>query len=64
MPDFASFCDPASFYGAWLHEMGHASGAKHRVDRDLSGRFGSGAYAAEECCVEILAGLVLERDAA
>lgn len=41
------------------HENGHASGAKHRLDRDLSGRFGSAAYAAEECCVEILSGLVL-----
>lgn len=59
MPDFASFRDPASFYGVWLHENGHASGAKHRIDRDLSGRFGSAAYAAEECCVEILSGLVL-----
>ena len=59
MPPFASFRDPASFYGVWLHENGHASGAKHRIDRDLSGRFGSAAYAAEECCVEILSGLVL-----
>jgi antirestriction protein ArdC len=59
MPNFASFRDAASFYGVWLHENGHASGAKHRLDRDLSGRFGSAAYAAEECCVEILSGLVL-----
>lgn len=59
MPEFASFRDAASFYGVWLHETGHASGAKHRLDRDLSGRFGSAAYAAEECCVEILSGLVL-----
>ncbi|NLR97290.1 DUF1738 domain-containing protein [Rhizobium sp. P38BS-XIX] len=59
MPPFASFRDPASFYGVWLHENGHASGAKTRLDRDLSGRFGSAAYAAEECCVEILSGLVL-----
>ncbi|MCP3475552.1 zincin-like metallopeptidase domain-containing protein [Bradyrhizobium sp. CCGUVB1N3] len=59
MPDFASFRDAASFYGVWTHENGHASGAKHRLDRDLSGRFGSAAYAAEECCVEILSGLIL-----
>lgn len=59
MPEFAQFRDAASFYGVWLHEHGHASGAKHRLDRDLSGRFGSQAYAAEECCVEILSGLVL-----
>lgn len=59
MPPFASFRDAASFYGVWLHENGHASGARQRLDRDLSGRFGSAAYAAEECCVEILSGLVL-----
>jgi antirestriction protein ArdC len=59
MPPFSSFRDPASSYGVWLHENGHASGAKHRLDRDLSGRFGSAAYAAEECCVEILSGLIL-----
>ena len=59
MPPFTSFRDDASFYGVWLHENGHACGAKHRLDRDLSGRFGSAAYAAEECCVEILSRLVL-----
>jgi antirestriction protein ArdC len=50
---------PPSFIGVSAHEHGHASGAKHRLDRDLSGRFGSAAYAAEECCVEILSGLIL-----
>jgi len=59
MPSFAQFRDAAAFYGVWLHETGHGSGAKHRLDRDLSGRFGSAAYAAEECSVEILSGLVL-----
>jgi antirestriction protein ArdC len=59
MPTFECFSDPASFYGVWLHETGHASGAKHRLDRDLSGRFGTASYAAEECCVEILSGLIL-----
>jgi hypothetical protein len=59
MPTFDRFRDAASFYGVWSHEHGHASGAKHRLDRDLSGRFGSASYAAEECCVEILSGLIL-----
>jgi antirestriction protein ArdC len=59
LPSFEHFRDTPSFYGVWLHEAGHGSGAKHRLDRDLSGRFGSAAYAAEECCVEILSGLVL-----
>lgn len=59
MPSFTSFRDAASFYGVWLHECGHASGSRDRLDRDLAGRFGSAAYAAEECCVEILSGLIL-----
>jgi len=59
MPPFAQFRDGAAFYGVWLHENGHGSGAKHRLDRDLSGRFGSAAYALEEVSVEIMSGLVL-----
>jgi antirestriction protein ArdC len=59
MPPYASFRDAASFAAVWLHEMGHASGARHRLDRDLTGRFGTAAYAAEECAVEILSGFVL-----
>lgn len=46
-------------YGVWIHESGHASGAKHRLDRDLTGRFGSAAYAQEEIIVELLSGLIL-----
>jgi antirestriction protein ArdC len=34
-------------------------GAKHRLDRDLSGRFGSASYALEEITVEILSGMIL-----
>ena len=59
LPDFACFHDAVSFYGVALHECGHASGAKHRLDRDLSGRFGSEAYAAEELCVELASAMVL-----
>ena len=59
MPPFENFHDAAAFYGVWLRETGHGSGAKHRLDRDLTGRFGSAAYAFEEISVEILSGLVL-----
>lgn len=59
LPNFQHFRDAASFIGVWTHECGHASGSKRRLDRDLSGRFGSAAYAAEECAVEILSGLIL-----
>jgi antirestriction protein ArdC len=59
MPDFGHFHEAAGFYGSWIHECGHASGAKHRLDRDLSGRFGSAAYALEEIGVELLSGMIL-----
>ena len=59
LPEFGQFRDAESAYAVNLHECGHASGAKHRLDRDLSGRFGSMAYAADECAVEIMSGLVL-----
>ena len=36
-----------------MHECGHASGAKHRLDRDLTGRFGDESYAKEELRAEI-----------
>jgi|CXWL01.1.fsa_nt_gi antirestriction protein ArdC len=59
LPLFERFFDAASAYGVALHECGHASGAPHRLARDLSGRFGSALYAGEECCVELASGFVL-----
>lgn len=58
MPEFACFRDAVAYYAVLLHECGHASGAKHRLDRDLSGRFGSAAYAMEECTVELLSAMI------
>jgi antirestriction protein ArdC len=58
MPEFQRFKDGTSYYAVLLHECGHASGAKHRLDRDLSGRFGSESYAMEECVVELLSALI------
>lgn len=42
-----------AFYATLAHELIHWSGAKPRLDRDLSGRFGTAAYAAEELVAEI-----------
>jgi antirestriction protein ArdC len=36
-----------------LHERGHVSGAPHRLNRDLSGSFGSKKYAFEELVAEM-----------
>lgn len=42
-----------SYYATLLHELGHWSGAKTRLDRDLTGRFGKEAYAMEELIAEL-----------
>lgn len=55
MPDRARFVDEVHLYSTLLHEMSHWSGAKHRLDRDLSGRFGSESYAIEELVAELSA---------
>ncbi|WP_417308035.1 ArdC family protein [Devosia sp.] len=42
-----------SYYAVLAHELVHWSGGKSRLARDLSGRFKSDAYAAEELVAEI-----------
>lgn len=58
VPDFSRFRDATGFYATLAHEMTHWSGAKHRLDRDLSGRFGSESYAMEELVAELGAAFV------
>jgi len=55
MPDRERFLSDVHLYSSLLHEIGHWSGAKHRLDRDLSGRFGTNAYALEELVAELSA---------
>jgi antirestriction protein ArdC len=58
MPAFAAFCDPVAYYATLAHESTHWTGHKSRCDRDLKGRFGSEAYAAEELVAELGAAFV------
>ncbi len=53
LPEREQFLAPEHYYSTALHECAHWSGAKHRLARDLSGRFGSHAYAAEELIAEM-----------
>jgi len=53
--DRVRFVDEVHLYSTVLHKMSHWSGAKHRLDRDLSGRFGSESYAIEELVAELSA---------
>lgn len=52
MPSVSSFTSIESFYATGLHELGHWTGHASRLDRNLSGRFGTRAYAAEELVAE------------
>lgn len=59
MPEESLFCGTGTmsrdevYYAVLLHELTHWTGHKSRCDRDLSGRFGKEAYAAEELVAEI-----------
>ncbi len=53
LPPRVSFETPEGFAATALHELGHWSGAPSRLDRDLTGRFGSHAYAQEELRAEL-----------
>ena len=55
LPSFDAFKSAATFYGTAFHELAHATGHKSRLDRDLRGRFGEKAYAAEELIAELCA---------
>ena len=59
MPDFGTFISPADFAGTLFHEAGHATGAKHRLDRDFGRGFGDRARAMEEAVAELTASYVL-----
>lgn len=55
MPHKTDFTNEAAYYATLLHEMAHWSGNATRLNRDLSGRFGNEAYAAEELIAELSA---------
>ncbi len=53
LPEPVSFDTPAAFASTALHEAAHWSGARGRLDRDLTGGFGSAHYAQEELRAEL-----------
>jgi len=58
MPLKEQFKTASAYYGTMLHELGHWSGDKTRLDRDMSGKFGSVPYAKEELIAEIASYMV------
>ena len=53
MPEPESFRDPAARFAVLAHELTHWTGATSRLARDMTGRFGSEAYAVEELVAEL-----------
>lgn len=52
MPNINKFESSDSYYSTLFHEMSHSTGHKSRLDRDMSGTFGSPEYAKEELIAE------------
>ena len=52
MPKYETFRDGAAYYGTLLHELSHATGAKHRLNR-----LDSGTYQWEELVAELSAAM-------
>lgn len=55
VPPPQAFFEPVNWHRTALHELSHSSGHPERLNRDLSGSFGSRKYAFEELIAEISA---------
>jgi antirestriction protein ArdC len=55
VPPPAAYFEPINWHRTALHELGHASGHRSRLNRDLSGSYGSKKYAFEELIAELCA---------
>lgn len=58
MPPRGAFRSAESWAATMMHELGHWTGHPSRLDRNLSGRFGSAAYAMEELRAELASAFV------
>jgi len=53
MPPFSAFKEALFYYSVLSHETTHWTGAPHRLNRDMSHRFGTEGYAMEELVAEL-----------
>jgi antirestriction protein ArdC len=58
VPPPAAYFEPINWHRTVFHELGHWSGAAHRLGRDMSGFFGSKSYAHEELVAEMTSAFV------
>lgn len=52
VPSMSSFKSSEYYYAVLFHEMSHSTGHSSRLNRDMSGTFGSDSYAKEELIAE------------
>lgn len=55
LPEFDDFHSSEGYYATYLHELGHSTGHKTRLDRKLGNGFGTADYAYEELIAELTA---------
>ncbi len=58
LPNRDDFTSADGYYSTAFHELGHWTGHKSRLDRDLTGYFGNPEYAFEELIAELTSALV------
>jgi len=58
VPPQQAYRDQINWYRTALHELGHWTGHRSRLDRDFSGGFGSPVYAREELVAEMASAFV------
>jgi len=58
VPPQLSFFNQIDYYRTCFHELGHHSGHKSRLNRDLTGVFGSAAYSREELVAEMTSAFI------
>lgn len=58
VPPQQAYFEQINWYRTVFHELGHWTGHKSRLDRDLCGRFGSADYAREELVAEMASAFV------
>jgi antirestriction protein ArdC len=53
LPPERAFSSPIAYAAVQMHELSHFSGGRTRLNRDLTGRFGSAKYAFEELVADL-----------
>jgi antirestriction protein ArdC len=61
LPSLEQFSEASRYYSTSAHEHAHWTGHASRLARDLSGRFGTDSYAAEELVAELSAAFTCAR---